>query len=533
MVNLNLKSTIRFLLMAAMAQAPLVPITAAAKKGDKAGSKCEVKKKCDSAISGARAQDQATGQMKNPGRMNGAANTLQAGAAANAQASCSAQGACEEAKKSCQPNKNGCTEEDCKAIEQAAAGAAAACTQAGGAGMDSGKTASATGGGGSGGNDAMMGMLMGAALGAGMAMMMNKKDDEEEQMPPPMTPGQLQALYPGALQPNGTIDCSKPDAYQFRDCNSYMEAKCRVNFDDPYCQLFSQRVCTAAGATPPPVNTAPPPPVNTGTPVNFAITNVAQQALGQPGEMNGSTYCRQLMAHNFCKVGGREQCPSCMMQARQQSPVCQQNPATCLAQNAAPDIERAKQTCPTDPAFADPAFAAGLGTGTNPVAGSGGPGVSPNRTPPAVVLPQSIGEGHVNNNGQGASGSTASHGGGGGNGSGGSGYHGSGGGGSGTGNTVVATSYEMQSAGGATREGYSNGGSQAGSGGGSGSGGGYGTQSAGGAHREVAGSHGPNYRMASTGPASDVQGQYAPSLFSTSSAVIRQRCQAGRLNNCP
>ena len=35
------------------------------------------------------------------------------------------------------------------------------------------------------------------------------------------------------------------------------------------------------------------------------------------------------------------------------------------------------------------------------------------------------------------------------------------------------------------------------------------------------------------GPAPDVVGPYGPSLFSTSTRVIRQRCQAGKLNNCP
>jgi hypothetical protein len=37
----------------------------------------------------------------------------------------------------------------------------------------------------------------------------------------------------------------------------------------------------------------------------------------------------------------------------------------------------------------------------------------------------------------------------------------------------------------------------------------------------------------SRGPASDVESQYGPSLFATSSQVIRLHCQYGKLNNCP
>jgi hypothetical protein len=37
----------------------------------------------------------------------------------------------------------------------------------------------------------------------------------------------------------------------------------------------------------------------------------------------------------------------------------------------------------------------------------------------------------------------------------------------------------------------------------------------------------------SRGPASDVEAQFGPSLFATTSNVVRQHCQAGKLNNCP
>jgi hypothetical protein len=53
-----------------------------------------------------------------------------------------------------------------------------------------------------------------------------------------------------------------------------------------------------------------------------------------------------------------------------------------------------------------------------------------------------------------------------------------------------------------------------------------------GGSRELA-SSGTNYRPSSPGaPSSEVQAQYSQSLFVTSSQVIRNRCNTGRLN-CP
>jgi hypothetical protein len=84
-----------------------------------------------------------------------------------------------------------------------------------------------------------------------------------------------------------------------------------------------------------------------------------------------------------------------------------------------------------------------------------------------------------------------------------------------------------------TREGYANNGNSQASYGGGGAGGAsapVGTYAGG---REFASAGGMKPASVASGPATDVEGQYGPSLFTTSSQVIRRRCQAGRLNNCP
>jgi hypothetical protein len=500
-----LKFLLKLVLALVMVPVSLVPLTASA---NDRGQRCEPKKKCDKAVAEFRQIDGVAGlaAAAAPRRSTGTyqdSTALQQTSSSNAAAAEKAKATCVAEKKNCKEPL--CTRDDCKSIDNSIATMASAASSNTAGAVAAADTQAATGAspgesgaGGGGGNSALMTGLMGAALGAGLMMMMQKKDEDnqpQQQM--------AQAPYHGALQPNGSIDCSKADALAYRDCNSFLENRCKTILDDPTCQQFSSRYCgpsAGGGAT---IEVQPQTPPG----VVFAVD--PSTLYGARGEGMGSAYCRGVMGWNFCKVGGRGSCPSCLQIQRNQSPACAQNPALCLAQNSLGEIEKAKVSCPTDPAFADPAYAAGGGSQVpGSIAAAGGL--------PAVVLPQSVGTGN---------GATISKG---------SSAVSSGG---------ISTQSAIAVAGTANgdqgiREGFTNGQSQASYDGTSGSiGGGVGSASfvgSGGREFASASDSATGFRPSSVnGPASDVHGQFAPSLFSTSSQVIRQRCQAGRLNNCP
>ncbi len=209
----------------------------------------------------------------------------------------------------------------------------------------------------------------------------------------------------------------------------------------------------------------------------------------------GSQFCNSAVAYAFCAPGGHDMCPSCLQLQKENSPACIQNPALCIGQNSPDETEKLRGACPNDPVFVGggtPGFQTGplAGGGVNPVPPTAG-GTNPNLPPP--VLPA----GGVNGGNPPA------------------------GGGGGT----VA----VQSVGGSQpgRDAHNNNPT--------GGAGGIAAQSAAGAvggtpTRDMAGG---GMRTASVGPAPDVNGQFGPSLFATSSQVIRSRCAAGRFMNCP
>lgn len=519
MKSKNIKIVFKLLVSLTMLPAPFISETASAKAaGGGGGGKCEPRKKCESAFEKLEAQqkiEELDASRPSTGPKDGAARIQGAGMRTSTMATGSKE-TCEKEKKKCDEAvaKKTCTKEDCEAIEgllkksdeglaignNATAGGAKtqAATSSGdappGGGESKGKGGESSGKGGGGGSDPMMGAMLGAALGAGMGMMMQKKKEEEAAAA--AAAAQQAGAYNGALQANGAIDCSKPDAMAYRDCGTKIEARCSTILDDPTCQQFAAMHC-GAGA-PATIMVQPQTPPN----VTFGVNPATLYATG--GEGVGSQFCQGVMGWNFCKTAGRESCPSCQQISRNQSPACAQNPALCIAQNSSGEIEKAKMNCPTDPAFANPTFSAGGALGAPAVAGL-----------PAVVLPQN--------------GTVA---------------------GSANGGAVAGVSTQSASggasgqAGEAAREGISNGNSQANyaNANGSNAGGagsvigssGYAAKGSAAGGREFASVNGMKPSTASAaGPASDVEGQYGPSLFSTSSQVIRRRCLAGRLNNCP
>lgn len=221
-------------------------------------------------------------------------------------------------------------------------------------------TKAAEGGGGSGMGSMMGTMLPMAMIGAMMAMQASKDDDKEQQQ-------QQQQQYAlatnSALQPNGTVDCSKSDAGYYADCNTYLAAACQQSMTNgtfsgsPTCTTFAGRYCgtSSSGVYTMPYSAVSAPaiagPATTGT-----ATATTMPTMGASGEGRATTFCTSALAYNYCQTGGRANCPSCQNLATSTSAGCQQNPALCLGQTSQNIVIQARTTCPDDPIFANPAY---------------------------------------------------------------------------------------------------------------------------------------------------------------------------------
>lgn len=484
-------------LLALVVSIAMIPITlpanatAACESAVKSGNK-----QCPASVSG---PSYGSGS----GTIGANGGDLAAAGAANAAFAGEVAGKCTKAEESCKKSCQGPEAKKCDVFASRAGMAGAEGAQAGEAGAGGSETQSAA----SGGGDAM-GMI-GPMLGALAAMMANKKKEEEPQD------------Y-GALRPDGSLDCSKADAYQFADCATHLQNTCNANMESGLCRSFRGVYC--AGAAAPAVGGAPTvlpvtKPIASPTPAPGLVNSgsgVAIQAAAmyapppmQPGMGSSSGFCQMVAYYDYCSQGGRDNCPSCLqLQQMKGSPACAQNPAACIQMNSPDVIAKAPAMCGGDPiVVANKGTSSGTipvgaiaggnpgqvaislpGNNGTPVVGGGGAGA------PAVVLPQT------------AAGRAAQLG--------------------------MKTASANQ---GAVREGAAPGvaGNADGSSN-SASGSSYSAQSAGsarGAGREVAGVLPASKTQA--GPAPDVQGQFGPSVFAMGSQAIRNRCAAGKFLNCP
>lgn len=325
--------------------------------------------------------------------------------------------------------------------------------------------------GGGGGMDPMM-MAAGAALVGGLVgYMMSKKDEKPEDLEEDT----------GTLEPTGVIDCEKGDSFKYADCDAHLAQTCMAyagtGNSSAICTGFSLRYCDMNGQ-----GSTPDKQVSQDVgDVSLPVT------LGGVGKGIGSAYCKAIVGSGFCKgvaEADRKFCPSCKQEQNLTNPACTANPSLCMPQYSQEDIAVAQQRCPTDPAFSDPKFmAGGASTVPNVMVDEGGL--------PVAVVP---------------------------------------GGTAGTGTT--STPAVAASVNGATVESMSA--MSANSNAGSASG----YRQAAGMTAQSAGQTLPNVGDASTigsassgysnpvqrGPASDVQGQYGPSLFSVSQQGIRGWC---------
>ena len=438
---------------------------------------------CKKAGTAARGVTEAGGKSARGNLQGGAedwSNALNAGSAAMSTAASKCRSSKSRCKQQCTtPQDIKKCEED---VENAAASLGSEAGQLGGAGADAGQTAQSAGGGGEG---------LGQALGAMaplLAALMQKKQEEKKKE------------EDGALQPNGSIDCSKGDAYIYQDCNEQLSAACRNAPEDGRCVNFANRYCSGSASGGAPAVLPPAQTVRTGS--GLAIASAPP--MGQQGEGIGTDFCGFVAAYNYCKSGGRDNCPSCRQLQRESSAFCAQNPSSCIGQNSPEQVARARTTCPTDPIFANPTYAqpgfsnvaTGSGapptpvTGGAPVMGGAPIGGGSGAPVPVAVLPQSA---------------------------------------------------NSRAAGGGMREAAARGAaSDSASGGASASGGSANGATSGGRADVAAGggrimpsSSSPQAATSNAGPAPDVQGMNGPSVFAMGTQVIRSRCAAGKLVNCP
>lgn len=368
------------------------------------------------------------------------------------------------------------------------------------------------------GNSSAAGALMGALGGIAGALL--AKAMEKKKQPPPPPP-----VY-GALQPNGGLNCQMADSFNYADCDTFLTQYCANQASSagamsgpqmtgtvisttggigatPDCNSFNARYCS----------TTQTPPTAMGNQLpngNITAVNIAGS-----GEGLTSPYCQGVVGNQWCAESpARAVCPTCRRMMVGQSPACAQNPALCLIQSGPEDAMVAQQNpaCAGDPLYSagSPYMPGGVIAGTGggvPLTGGGGI--------PAVVVPQSS---QNISGGKPVTTSTLAQGGTGGNGT----------------ATILPQSVHGPGSMGAAKEGTSHATAGGANFGGANISLSRGISGSAATSRELVAAGGvivsESRNPASSGPASDINSRFGPSVFVTQSAVIQQHCNSGKLN---
>lgn len=314
----------------------------------------------------------------------------------------------------------------------------------------------------------------------------NAADDTGKQSqggPPQIPPIQPPQKEEKEKKEEEKLACEGDEGARYSDCNAKYVAKCNDRMNESGCETFANRYCGAAS-------------------VGASVKNYVAD---KSGEGLGSGFCKGYTAYKFCKSVERSECPSCRGSALHSSPECQANPLKCVS---SAQLSEAKNKCPSDPIFLDPAVLAaanGDTSGSNPYKNN---------------EPVSTAKGGTQTPGAGSGGA--------------SGGVGAGGALPGAGQAVGLPG-QGEGMNGAVPESLPGGNASAV---GSGSAGNYGEGSV--AEEEE------NRDPAATGlsegvlpasavegmPARDVSNQYGPNLFSISTQVYRNLCAAEKLSTC-
>lgn len=182
----------------------------------------------------------------------------------------------------------------------------------------------------SGGMGGMMAPLLGAGAALGAMCLMGRgicQDDEDDD------DDDSGSNKPGS---EDDIDCNKSENHMYAKCEDHYINLCQANSDGTGCNDFNNLYCgmslSVAGS-------------GDGVKVNNKLPMVSENA------GVGSTYCQYQVSVDYCKDDGTASCPSCRQLEQSKSPVCQDNPSTCLPGWTQVQMEEAKSYCPTDPMF--------------------------------------------------------------------------------------------------------------------------------------------------------------------------------------
>ncbi len=215
---------------------------------------------------------------------------------------------------------------------------------------------------------------------------------------PPVPQANGYASPDGVVQANGQLDCTKPLAFRYSQCNSVISQACMTNITtmmtSQVCTNFSARYCNQ-GYVAPQVYSPYPYPLVAGQVIGNQIVTTPSPVYDtdHTGEGVGSAHCLRVYQISFCASAANAQCPSCQQLNTAKSAACATNPAICAMQSSPQQLQNQMAQCPAaDPMLSVPGMipnTAGTGGGIpNTVGGQNvGPAPTVNNGLPPPVLP--------------------------------------------------------------------------------------------------------------------------------------------------
>ncbi|MBX3023213.1 MAG: hypothetical protein KF799_16180 [Bdellovibrionales bacterium] len=167
---------------------------------------------------------------------------------------------------------------------------------------------------------------------------------------------QTSEATPTTAQSGSSLNCSANGSERFSDCNGDYVARCATSQGDSRCIAFADRYCA----------------LNSTSAVSDsgAVQAKTNLVIDKRGEGLGSAFCQDAVAYRFCQSSGRAGCPSCVR--LNAASTC--TGVNCLSENSAEMLNRARESCPTDPVFLTASKPAGtdaqVSTGYSPQSAS-------------------------------------------------------------------------------------------------------------------------------------------------------------------
>ena len=202
----------------------------------------------------------------------------------------------------------------------------------------------------------------------------------------------------GVVNASDVVDCTKPLAYRYTECNSTLATSCNANvttmMTSTVCQDFGARYCSTGAYVVPQVYSPYPYPLTVGQVIGTQVVTVpsASHPTDVVGEGAGTTYCLRTYQINFCASTANATCPSCLQLTSLKSATCIAHPSACNATNAQTGTAAQIAACPSDPLLSVPSTAAAVvaptTTGTSIIGTTTTTGVT-DSSGAAIILPAS------------------------------------------------------------------------------------------------------------------------------------------------